>query len=134
MDLPWHYFDFALDVQTWKDCPGKISNHLHLFISLFQIKMLKIYFKDKCESKDTDLPGHDIGSVLDVPSWEKCSTLCSENSDCFFWTWVDDSYTLDPAVIHKCYLKNGHSGSTPIQGLVSGSAGCKLGKSQNYQP
>jgi len=78
-----------------------------------------------CVSKNTGLVGHLIGSVLDVPSWEKCSSLCNEKSDCYFWEWVDDSFTLHPASIHKCYLKNRHSGLSSITGLISGPAGCK---------
>ena len=77
-----------------------------------------------CEEIDTDLAGNDIDSILDVSSWQKCSYLCKKNSDCSFWTWVDETYTRNPHIIKKCHLKNGDSGRVKIDGLISGPAGC----------
>ena len=94
--------------------------------------MLNEFILDSCESIDTDLPGNDIDSVLDVPTWDQCSFLCTQNSACFFWTWVDENYTVNPAIIHKCHLKSGNTGSAQITGLVSGVSGCMPGKKSNH--
>ena len=80
-----------------------------------------------CEQTDTDLAGNDIEAVLNVLSWEDCSDLCSKKRECTVWTWVDDTYTLDPDIIHKCHLKDGGPGPSPVTGLISGASGCKPG-------
>ena len=83
---------------------------------------------ESCAEKDNDRPGNDIEYVLNVPTWEQCSKLCSQNNECTFWTWVDDTYTLNTAIIHKCHLKNGNPRVVSVTGLVSGASGCKAGK------
>ena len=102
-------------------------------VSLVSIKMIttnswSVFLADipRCEAiyADTDLPGNDIDSVLDVPTSEDCQDLCIQNTACTFYTWVDDSYTINPAIIHKCHLKNGNPGATRVTGLVSGAATC----------
>ena len=99
-----------------------------VFVSFAQ----SIPFLDKpCKAWDMDLPGHDIDSVLDVQTWDDCSDLCTQNSACSFWTWVDNKYTLNPAIINKCHLKNGKSSMAPVAGLVSGVSGCTHGKKSN---
>ena len=74
---------------------------------------------------DTDLGGADIAFVLCVPSWELCSYICSQKPECKFWTWVDEQYRLNQAIIHKCHLKNKDLGRAATAGLVSGASGCK---------
>ena len=97
--------------------------------------ILNLFNLDKpappCELIDNDLAGNDIEAVLDVPSWEQCSDLCSQKSECTVWTWVDDTYTVNPEIIHKCHLKNGNPGPSSVTGLVSGATGCKPGKTLN---
>ena len=77
-----------------------------------------------CEEMDTDLMGDDIGAVLDVESWEECSHICQQRSDCSYWTWVSDEFEVNPDILHKCHLKDGDSGRRPTKGLISGSSDC----------
>ena len=77
-----------------------------------------------CEEMNTDFTGNDIDAVLDVPSWEQCSHICKQRSDCSAWTWVGDDYTLDSDIIHKCHLKSGDSGRETVEGVISGSSDC----------
>ena len=100
------------------ETPALHNHHFSLNIFLADIP--------RCEAiyADTDLPGNDIDSVLDVATSEECQDLCIQNSACTFYTWVDDSYTLNPAIIHKCHLKNGNSGTASVTGLFSGAATC----------
>ena len=77
-----------------------------------------------CEEMDIDLAGNDIDSALDVATWEQCSHICKQRSDCSFWTWVSDDYDIDEDIIHKCHLKNGDSGRTSTKGLISGNSKC----------
>ena len=77
-----------------------------------------------CEEIDTDLVGNDIDVVLEVSTWEECSHICQQRSDCSFWTWVGDEYTTNPDIIHECHLKNSDSGREKATGLVSGSSDC----------
>ena len=74
-----------------------------------------------CEKIDVDLVGNDIGAVEDVPTWEQCSHICKQQSDCSFWTWVSGS---DSDIYHKCHLKNGDSGEKKSAGFISGSSEC----------
>ena len=48
-----------------------------------------------CEEINTDLLGNDVDAVLNVSTWEQCSHICKQRSDCSFWTWVGDKYTID---------------------------------------
>ena len=85
-----------------------------------------------CEYLDTDLPGNDIDATLNVATWEDCSELCSRNRDCTSWTWVADTYTINPKIIRKCHLKDGNPARSGVTGLISGVAGCKQGQMISY--
>ena len=74
-----------------------------------------------CEEVDVNLVGNDIEAVLDVLTWEECSHICKQRSDCSFWTWVGDDYT---DIVHKCSLKSGDSGREDATGHVSGNSEC----------
>lgn len=80
----------------------------------------------ECEATwmDTDLPGHDVGRLLNIPSKEACKELCIKNGACSFFTWVDGSYGGKRNYIHNCFLKSGHSAKVTTTGLVSGAADC----------
>jgi len=106
-------------------CKGQITLVNELTLLPIAGACVSYTVQEPCQQRNTDLAGDDIDSVLDVESWQSCSELCSQNSDCTFWTWVDDGYKRNPSIIHKCHLKNGDSGRAEIANLISGPAGCQ---------
>ena len=69
-----------------------------------------------CQQIDTDYPGNDIDAVLNVSSWQNCSSICSNNSKCKFWTWIDSNYENNPNIHFKCHLKESNTVKAKIKG------------------
>ena len=64
------------------------------------------------------LYGSDIGSpIQDIPSWEECGDLCSNNADCDSFTWLSSQ--------SQCFLMTGEPNQLlPNPGAFSGMSTC----------
>merc|ERR1719470_574920 len=70
----------------------------------------------RCELKNTDLFGSDLGGISDVPDWTTCGQLCSYNPDCGSFSW---NYNL-----RLCLLKKGVPDPAEREGWNSGTLSC----------
>ena len=73
----------------------------------------------ECPEMDVNYPRNDIGSDVDVKTWQECSNLCVKKPECYAWTWWQE----------KCHYKNEKFGleKTSMVGAVSGPVTC-IGK------
>ena len=128
-------FDVNCDITTCRSCkpsfvlpvsPKLESDQARIMLSWANLpNALQVFSLERgCEEIDTDLSGDDIEAVLDVESSQACSVLCQNKEGCSHWTWVGENYIKNPAILHKCHLKNGDSGKRKETGLVSGKGGC----------
>ena len=87
--------------------------------------MIWIFFEGCYKpERDTDsIPSN--GHAVNLLNEEKnsayeCFLFCQENSECENFAWVSSKSNLDPTYHKKCYLKKDKSGSTDLEGVISG--------------
>ena len=62
--------------------------------------------------------GGDIATIKNVSSYFDCNKLCSENEDCFIWTYIEGA----------CYVKNENTFWVRNQNVVGGYKDCNSDK------
>ena len=72
--------------------------------------------KDDCPLYDTELTGPDFSRYAPATFWEHCGHTCSEDDNCFYWTWDSTS--------EKCHLKQEKGENKDATGAISGSKDC----------
>ena len=101
--------------------------------------MIWIFFEGCYKpERDTDsIPSN--GHAVNLLNEEKnsayeCFLFCQENSECENFAWVSSKSNLDPTYHKKCYLKKDKSGSTDLEGVISGdiTSECKGIYQKNY--
>ena len=62
--------------------------------------------------------GGDIATIKNVSNYFDCNKLCSENKDCFIWTYIEGA----------CYVKNENTFWVRNQNVVGGYKDCNSDK------
>ena len=72
----------------------------------------------ECQLMNIDLNGSDLGpGIENIPSWQECATLCTENDQC-------DSFTWNSGEESQCWLKRGVPKAIKNTERISGTASC----------
>ena len=78
--------------------------------------------------KGIDYQGGDIGPAGGhahfTETKEKCQKLCQDTSECFYFTWVTNTFP-EVSVHKRCFLKNQSIKKTTLEGVYSGPKTCK---------